>query len=154
MTYYSKQTGGFYLNDVHGDGIPGDAIEISEQRHLELLAGQSQGFEIVAGEDGAPVLADVAATPAQTQARFVAAIQGRLDEFARTRNYDSILSACTYASSSVAKFMAEGMRAVELRDQTWAAAYEILAQVQAGTRPMPAGISDIEADLPVLEWPQ
>ena len=29
----------------------------------------------------------------------------------------------------------------------------IMGEVQAGTRPMPAGFADIEADLPVLAWP-
>lgn len=91
--------------------------------------------------------------PEQLKAAFVAAIQQRLDDFARTRNYDGILSACTYATSTVPKFAAEGQAAVNLRDATWAAAYEILAEVQAGTRPMPASLADIEADLPALGWP-
>lgn len=84
---------------------------------------------------------------------FTDAIQKRLDEFARTRNYDDIKSACTYALSGVAKFKAEGQACVNLRDATWSAAYNILANVLAGTRPMPTSIADIEADLPALEWP-
>lgn len=91
--------------------------------------------------------------PSQLQAAFVAAIQRRLDDFARTRNYDGILSACTYATSTVPKFQAEGQAAVNLRDATWAAAYTLLEEVQAGARPMPASLADIEADLPALEWP-
>lgn len=87
-------------------------------------------------------------------AEFTTAIQERLDGFARTRNYDSILSACTYATSAVAKFKTEGQACVNLRDATWAAAYDILAKVQAGKRTMPATLADIEADLPALEWPQ
>lgn len=85
---------------------------------------------------------------------FTAAIQQRLDDFARQRNYDSILSACTYATSTVVKLKAEGQACVNLRDATWAAAYDILAQVQGGIRQMPNSIADIEADLPVLEWSQ
>lgn len=86
--------------------------------------------------------------------QFVAAIQERLDNFARTRNYDGILSACTYATSTVAKFKSEGQACVNLRDATWAAAYELLGKVQAGQRQMPSSLADIEADLPALEWPQ
>lgn len=93
-------------------------------------------------------------TPEQLQRNFTAAIQQRLDTFAQTRNYDSILSACTYATSTVAKFKTEGQACVNLRDATWAAAYAILAAVQAGKRPMPTSLADIEADLPALEWPQ
>lgn len=92
-------------------------------------------------------------TAEDIKAAFVAAIQERLDDFARTRNYDGILSACTYATSTVPKFAAEGQTAVNLRDATWSAAYAILAEVQAGARPMPASLADIEADLPALGWP-
>lgn len=92
-------------------------------------------------------------SPEEIQAEIVASTQARLDAFARTRNYGGILSACTYATSPTAKFAAEGQRAVELRDATWATLYAILADVQAGRRPMPGGFADIEADLPVLEWP-
>lgn len=103
----------------------------------------------------AEVAAHLNPAPSQEQivATFVAQIQERLDAFARTRNYDSILSACTYATSTVPKFAAEGQAAVNLRDATWAAAYQLLDEVLAGTRPAPASIADIEADLPQLEWP-
>ena len=95
----------------------------------------------------------IAAQEHQLIAKFTGAIQQRLDDFARTRNYDSILSACTYATSTVAKFKTEGQACVNLRDATWAAAYNILAEVQAGDRPMPVSIADIEADLPAAVWP-
>lgn len=92
-------------------------------------------------------------TPEQLQQSFAAAIQQRLDDFASSRNYDNILSACTYATSTVVKFKTEGQACVNLRDSTWAAAYDILAKVQAGKRPMPTSIADIEADLPAAVWP-
>ena len=92
-------------------------------------------------------------TQDQVAAEFVGAIQARLDAFAKTRNYDGILSACTYAASGVPRFAAEGHACVNLRDATWSAAYVILASVQAGTRPMPSSIADIEVDLPQLFWP-
>lgn len=81
-------------------------------------------------------------------------VQERLDAFARTRNYDGILSACTYATSSVPKFATEGQYAVQARDATWAALYVLLAEVQSGTRPAPASFADVQPLLPVLEWPQ
>lgn len=81
------------------------------------------------------------------------AVQERLDAFARTRAYDGILSAATYATSAVPKFAAEGQYAVQARDATWAACYQIMADVQAGTRAMPT-IEQVLAELPALEWPQ
>lgn len=92
-------------------------------------------------------------SPEELQAEIVAATQKRLDDFARTRGYDNILSACTYATSTVPKFAAEGQYCVNARDATWAKLYEILAEVEAGTRPMPSGYADIEPLLPALEWP-
>lgn len=85
-------------------------------------------------------------------ARFTDMLQKRLDYFAQGRGYDNILSACTYASSTIPKFAAEGQRAVVLRDQTWATAYAILAAVLQEQRPVPTRIQDIEAELPVMEW--
>ena len=92
-------------------------------------------------------------TPEQVQAEIVAATQERLDAFARTRNYDDIKSASDYAGCSVPRFDAEGTYARDARAETWAALYVMLAEVQAGTRPMPTGFADIEAELPPLVWP-
>ncbi len=92
-------------------------------------------------------------TPERILASFTAAIQRHLDAFAQTRNYDGILSAATYATSTVPKFAAEGQYAVEARDATWARAYEILAQVESGSRPMPS-IEEVVAELPSLTWPE
>lgn len=92
--------------------------------------------------------------PSDLQKNIVEATQQRLDDFARTRNYDGILSLCTYATSTNAKFQAEGQYGVEARDATWAKLYEILAEVEAGTRPVPTGYAEIEPELPALVWPQ
>lgn len=84
---------------------------------------------------------------------IVSQTQQRLDDFARTRGYDGILSACTYAASTFTKFQTEGQYCVNARDATWASLYTLMAEVQAGTRPMPGGYADVEASLPALAWP-
>lgn len=104
-------------------------------------------------DEDAAVAADQVAKNQALQNSIVDATQLRLDTFAQTRNYSSILSASTYATSNVARFQAEGEYCVNQRDATWAKLYQILAEVQAGTRPMPTGYADIEAELPVLVWP-
>lgn len=91
--------------------------------------------------------------PAEVQAEVVTATQQRLDDFARTRNYDGILSLCTYATSAVPKFQTEGQCGVTARDATWAKLYAMLSEVEAGTRPVPTGFADIEPELPALTWP-
>ena len=97
--------------------------------------------------------ANLAAKNEQIQKSIVDQTQARLDNFARTRNYDGILSLATYATSTNAKFQTEGQYGVEARDATWSKLYEIMAEVEAGTRPMPESFADVEPELPVLEWP-
>lgn len=91
-------------------------------------------------------------TPEQLQADYTARIQQRLDAFARTRGYDGILSAASYVTSTNAQFAKEGQYCVGARDATWAKGYEVMAAVQAGTRPMPTW-AELEAELPALAWP-
>lgn len=107
----------------------------------------------VAEQEAAAIAADKAAKAKALQDSIVAATQARLDDFTKTRNYDGILSLCTYATSTVLKFKTEGQYGVDARDTTWARLYEIMAEVEAGTRPVPTGFQDIEPDLPVLAWP-
>lgn len=134
----------------------GETIEDIVQMYSPVRYWEEQEAEVVVPALGSGTIippAPVPPTPEQIIAAFTDAIQLRLDAFARTRNYDGILSACTYATSTVPKFATEGQYCVTARDATWAAAYAILAEVEAGTRPMPSGIADIEADLPALAWP-
>lgn len=92
-------------------------------------------------------------SPAVVQQAVVDAVQKRLDDFARTRQYDSILSACSYSTSKNAKFGAEGQCCVDARDTHWAKCYEIMSAVQAGTRPMPT-VEEVLAEMPALMWPE
>lgn len=96
---------------------------------------------------------EMAARKQVNYAVFEAQTQRRLDNFARTRGYDGVMAATTYATSAVQKFKAEGQYAVTARDQTWQKLYEIMAQIDAGTRPMPSGFAEIEPELPPLVWP-
>ena len=89
----------------------------------------------------------------QIKAEITDAVQNRLDTFAQTRGYDSIVSACSYATSQHTKYGPEGRYCVTAREQTWDALFAIEADVIAGNRPMPAGYADIQAELPALVWP-
>lgn len=87
------------------------------------------------------------------QDNIVAKVQQRLNVFAQTRDYDNILSACTYATSVVPKFAVEGQYCVEARDLSWSALYDIFAEVASGTRPALTSYADVESELPTLVWP-
>ena len=108
----------------------------------------------VADKTPEELAADQAAAVAALQASIVVAVEQRLNDFAKTRGYDDIKSASDYAAqTAVPKFQQEGQYALNQRAATWAKLYEMLAEVQAGTRPMPTGYADIEPELPALEWP-
>jgi hypothetical protein len=148
--FYSATTGGFYTAEIHGDNIPGDAVEITEAEHAALLEGQSQGKLIVADESGHPILQDPPPpSPEQIMSRLEARVQSWLDEQARALGYDDIKSAVTYADEPVVpKFQQEGQALRRLRSLAWARFYEILNEVQAGQRPIPTEaelIAEMEA---------
>ena len=136
------------------NGIVTNTIEVERLDFLpNLIDGSEGGIGWTwDGEQFAPP-APEPIQPDQLMAQIVQATQARLDAFAQQRNYDGILSACSYATSTVPKFQAEGQCCVQARDATWAALYAILAQVEAGDRPLPQGYAELEAELQVLAWP-
>ena len=79
--------------------------------------------------------------------------QQRLDEFAKTRGYDGIMSCCTYAISPNLQFKAEAEYCIIARDTTWTIIYEIFTDVDNEVRTMPTGFAAIESELPILAWP-
>jgi len=77
-------------------------------------------------------------------------IQSRLDDFAKERGYNDILSACTYSTSKIIKFQIEGQQCVDLRDKTWDEVYKIILAVKdSGYLP---SWNELEEQLPKLTW--
>ena len=130
------------------------AVIAAAPYHLWAKQHSAVALALVGVEGSGTAAAPVAPTltPEQVLAGLTRTIQAALDSFARTRGYDNMLSACTYATSTVPKFAAEGQYCVEARDTVWAAAYVILADVQAGLRAMPTEAEAL-AELPTLTWP-
>lgn len=151
---YSASTGGFYDTAIHGDNIPSDAVEITDEQHAALIDGQSQGKRITADADGKPVLTDPPPyVPTQDEIiqSFKDAIQATLDDAARAKNYDDIVSACSYAGYPNA-FQSEAIAFGQWRANVWAYGYAELDKVMAGTRQVPT-ITEILAELPELVLP-
>lgn len=82
---------------------------------------------------------------------FKDAIQATLDDAARAKNYDDIVSACSYAGYPNV-FQAEAIAFGQWRANVWAYGYSELDKVIAGTRPVPT-IVEILAELPALVLP-
>ena len=81
----------------------------------------------------------------QNKQMSITAVQTMLDNAAKAKNYDSILSACSYAAYPN-QFQAEGQEFLVKRSAVWAKCYEILGEVEAGTRPVPT-VSELLAEI-------
>jgi len=152
--FYSKTTGGFYDRSIHGDSIPQDALEISGDEYAALMLGQSSGKVICADESGCPTLQNPP-PPSQSdiEAAKVALVQNHMDKTAQALRYDNIATAVTYAEEpSVPRFQSEGQALRAWRSMVWNECYEILAEVQAGSRPVPTD-EELIAALPQFELP-
>lgn len=71
--YYSKSARGFFMEGINPEEqMPSDCVEITEQRHEELMQAQAGGLEIVGDADGNPTTIDPATipmTPEQARAK-------------------------------------------------------------------------------------
>lgn len=120
---YIDKNGAYY----EGDRVPGDRLaSAEEQQARDLIAAKAQ---------------------------LAAAVQEHLDSSARSRGYDDIKSAVTYAEEpAVGQFQAEGRALRAWRSRVWEHCYSVSALVEAGNRSMPTG-AELIAELPVLNLP-
>lgn len=69
MKKYSPSTNAFYDADIN-PSIPADAIEITDEQWLSLLAGQCEGYVITPGKGGAPSLTERVITEVEKLAQL------------------------------------------------------------------------------------
>jgi hypothetical protein len=131
-----------------GEPIPFTASVYDSEPHGRDLYNRAAASEF------GPVAPYVPPVPTQeaTLNAMTSAIQEHLDNKARERRYDGILSLCTYATSTNPKFAAEGQAGVNWRDAVWATAYTIMDEVLGGNREVPS-VEELLAELPVFKWP-
>ena len=53
-----------FFDDTDGGFVPESAVEISQDKYIELLNGQAQGKQIVSNKQGEPVLIELQPSPA------------------------------------------------------------------------------------------
>lgn len=53
--FYSASARGFYVDSIHGAGMPSDIVEIPEGEWRGLLEAQATGSRITPDESGRPV---------------------------------------------------------------------------------------------------
>ena len=78
-----------------------------------------------------------AQTAEQTIARLEKVLDDHLDAVAHSYRYESIRTMVTYATSDHQTFGTEGRAAVKFRDAVYAYGIQVIADVQAGLRPIP-----------------
>lgn len=72
---YSASARGFFDSNLHRS-IPEDAVTVSAKRHVALMTGQAEGYEIVPDDRGRPQLQRLTpSTMAEAQAASVHAIK-------------------------------------------------------------------------------
>ena len=99
---------------------------------------------------------DIQTVPSGLLNAFVISIkdnsQKLLDDFAKTRGYDDIKSACTYFNSTVEHYRVESARCIYLRDIIWNTLYVYLNKLLTKQLPLPTSWNQIVALLPPLTW--
>lgn len=115
---------------------------------------QSNATPALPGEEPQPK--PIEEVPPGTMARVVELtkelVQARLDDWAKTKEYDGILSAASYVSSTNPARAAEGAKAILSRDLSWDAMYVYMDKVSSKALPVPMKEAEIVAQLPELTW--
>lgn len=141
---WSKTTNGFYDAAIHGFNIPADAVEITTEHHVALLAAQSAGQRIVADANGYPVavdppapsldelkaaaLSDIDAEAGRARARYITVAPGQEATYILKAQQAAAFKAGGYTGAAPGLVQAE-MDATGATAQ--AAADDILAQEAA-----------------------
>lgn len=118
---------------------------------MTLYRATAEGQVPMTPEEEAEFLAEQEANAIPKVADYTAAVQSHLDKAAQAKNYDSIVSACSYAGAGN-PFQAEGQAFVTWRGDVWAKCYQIMADVQNGLRTAPT-IEGLISELPALVTP-
>lgn len=129
----------------------GNAIEVSQEiRDIHVAHPEYywDGNTLVSP----PIPAPYVPTQQDIINSLTIAVQAHLDNKARERNYDGILSMCTYVTSTNPKFAAEGQAGVEWRDDVWEYCYQVLRGCELGTRNIPT-VDELISELPAFTWP-
>lgn len=80
------------------------------------------------------------------------AVQNYLDRVAQEKNYDGILSVCSYFDSGDETFDREGEIARKWRSLVWRTCYQLMDEVLAGEREIPTEEELIYELLPRINW--
>lgn len=87
----------------------------------------------------------------RTKKHLLEAVDYYMDKTVQERGYDNIAKCVTYEGDIDPIFNREGTAAKQWRSKVYRKCYDILAQIEAGTREVPTE-EELLAELPVLVW--
>lgn len=118
----------------------------------ELVDGAwTQQWQVVA-LSAEQVIANQTAAALAMQAAIVDGMTALFDTTAQSKRYDNRIT-CALRAGYVGPFQAEGQAFATWMDTCNSLGYTMLAEVQAGTRPMPSSVAEALALLPEMVWP-
>lgn len=149
MMLYSKSTGGFYDDRIHTEAqIPDDAAELADEDYHALFEKQAQGHQIFAGKHGPEAKAPAAPSRDALLKNAAAFVRGQMNATVQERGYDSIESACSYATSTVDAWQAEALACAAWRDAVWQWFYG----ATSGSKSVPTNEA-LAAGVAAIQWP-
>lgn len=141
-----------YVENADG-GLGNETFDAEQYLKCSAWCNENKNATIEEKEDYYEVVEIPAYVPTEMelQQQLKQAVQSHMDGKVQERDYDDLIAACSYASSTDHIFAAEGVACVKWRDAVWRKYFDVLADVDAGIRKFPTAEEMIE-ELPVLEW--
>lgn len=79
-------------------------------------------------------------------------VDNKLEEFVKTRSYNSVVSCVSYIGDPNVQFDADARKMRELRSQVWTTMNAYSATILNNTIPIPKTLADIDSNIPPLSW--
>lgn len=135
MINYAIDANGQYVGAFEGADIPNGCTSVpSAPDHANSVWDGTAWTRVLSVDD------------------FDAALTAHLDATARARRYDDRIT-CMVRAGFAGPFQVEAQAFALWADACNAQAYALLAEVQAGTRPLPATTQALIDALPPMVWP-
>ena len=125
---------------IHADPLTGEAYEgANPPTRFSVPLSDAAAYSAWYAAQNFPPPAEVPVVYSPSE--YAAEVQARLDTAAQARNYDGIVSACSYAGFPNA-FQSEGIAFGQWRSAVWAFVYAAQQQPPAGPAPSPTQFAD------------
>ncbi|MEN4917583.1 hypothetical protein ABE485_02840 [Achromobacter spanius] len=154
LFFFSNETKGFYVKEIHGENIPDDAVQLKEGQHERAMSWQAGGGIIVGVTSQGEM--DLRTTPVPTRQEMLlhkrVVVQAHLDSQAMSLGYDDMATAISYADEpAVPQFRIEGAALREWRSLVWERFSELMVGPGDGEQ-IPSD-AELIASLPAFSLP-